>query len=177
MRLTATEVATATGGSVSGPEVTVDGAGIDSRLIRPGQLFVAVRGERDGHDFVDTALAAGAAACLVERPTTSGTCIVVNDTAAALTALGTAARNRLPDRVVGITGSVGKTSTKDLLAAALARRWRVSASEKSFNNELGVPLTILQTPDDAEAVVIEMGARGQGHVAALCTVARPSWAW
>jgi UDP-N-acetylmuramoyl-tripeptide--D-alanyl-D-alanine ligase len=173
MRLTATEVAVATGGSVSGPDVTVDGAGIDSRLIRPGQLFVAVRGERDGHDFVDTALAAGAGACLVERPTTSGTSIVVGDTAAALTALGAAARDRLPDRVVGITGSVGKTSTKDLLAAALARRWRVSASEKSFNNELGVPLTILQAPDDAEAVVIEMGARGQGHVAALCAVARP----
>ena len=98
---------------------------------------------------------------------------MVADTFAALTALGTAARERLPARVVGITGSVGKTSTKDLLAAALGRRWRVSASVKSFNNELGVPLTVLETPEDAEAVVVEMGARGQGHIAALCAVARP----
>ena len=98
---------------------------------------------------------------------------MVPDTFLALTALATAARDRLPDRVVGITGSVGKTSTKDLLVGALGRRWRVSASPKSFNNELGVPLTVLETPDDAEVVVVEMGARGQGHVASLCAVARP----
>ncbi|MGI8810849.1 MAG: UDP-N-acetylmuramoyl-tripeptide--D-alanyl-D-alanine ligase, partial [Acidimicrobiales bacterium] len=173
MRLPATYVASATGGSLSGPDVTVDGAGIDTRLIRPGQLFVALRGARDGHDFVDSALEAGAAACLVEDRTGPGICIVVTDTAVALTRLATAARGTLPATVIGVTGSVGKTSTKDLLAAALARRWRVSASSKSFNNELGVPLTILATPDDAEAVVVEMGARGQGHVASLCAVARP----
>jgi UDP-N-acetylmuramoyl-tripeptide--D-alanyl-D-alanine ligase len=173
MRLGATYVAAATGGTLSGPEATVDGAAIDSRLVHPGQLFVALRGERDGHDFVETAVAAGAGACLVERAAGAGTSIVVGDTFAALTALATAARKLLPARVIGITGSVGKTSTKDLLAAALGRRWRVSASPQSFNNELGVPLTVLATPDDAEAVVIEMGARGQGHVAALCAVARP----
>jgi UDP-N-acetylmuramoyl-tripeptide--D-alanyl-D-alanine ligase len=77
-------------------------------------------------------------------------------------------------RVVGITGSVGKTSTKDLLAAALARRYRVGASAKSFNNELGVPLTVLNAKDDVEALVVEMGARGKGHIAALCAVARPT---
>ena len=173
MRLPVTYVASATGGEAWGPDVTVDGACIDSRLIRPGQLFVALRGARDGHDFVDTALAGGAAACLVERRPPSGTCIVVRDTFAALTDLATAARERLPAQVVGITGSVGKTSTKDLLAAALARSWRVSASPKSFNNELGVPLTLLETPEDTEVVVVEMGARGKGHVAALCAVARP----
>lgn len=173
MRLPVTYVAAATAGAVQGPDATVDGACIDSRLIRPGQLFVALRGARDGHDFVDVALAGGAAACLVEKPSPSGTSVVVPDTFVALTCLATAARDRLPSRVVGITGSVGKTSTKDLLAAALARRWRVSASPKSFNNELGVPLTVLETPDDAEVVVVEMGARGQGHVASLCAVARP----
>jgi UDP-N-acetylmuramoyl-tripeptide--D-alanyl-D-alanine ligase len=173
MRLDVREVALATGGTVHGPAATVDGAAIDSRLIRPGQLFVAVRGQRDGHEFVEAALAAGAAACLVERPVGAGTSIVVPDTSAALTALGTAARTRLPERVIGITGSVGKTSTKDLTAAALGRRWRVSASRKSFNNELGVPLTLLEAPDDTQAVVVEMGARGQGHVASLCAVARP----
>lgn len=173
MRLGATEVADATGGTVSGPEVMVDGARIDSRLVRGGELFVALRAERDGHEYVEAALDAGAAACLVERPAGRGTSIVVEDTFVALTQLATRMRDRLPERVVGITGSVGKTSTKDLLAAALGRQYRVSASTKSFNNELGVPLTVLDTPDDAEAVVIEMGARGRGHVASLCAVALP----
>ncbi|HET7718938.1 MAG TPA: Mur ligase family protein, partial [Acidimicrobiales bacterium] len=173
MRFGATEVADATGGTLSGPEVTVEGARIDSRLIEGGELFVALRAERDGHEFVEAALAAGAGACLAERPAGRGTSIVVEDTFVALTQLATRMRARLPDRVVGITGSVGKTSTKDLLAAALGRRYRVSASAKSFNNELGVPLTVLDTPDDAEVVVVEMGARGRGHVASLCAVARP----
>ncbi len=173
MRLRATEVAEATGGTLVGPDVTVDGARIDSRLVAGGELFVALRAERDGHEYVDAALDAGAGACLVERPAGRGTSIVVDDTFVALTELATRMRDRLPDRVMGITGSVGKTSTKDLLAAALGRQYRVSASAKSFNNELGVPLTVLDTPDDAEAVVIEMGARGRGHVASLCAVARP----
>ena len=173
MRLRATEVADATGGTMSGPEATVDGARIDSRLVRGGELFVALRAERDGHTYVDAALDAGAGACLVERPAGRGTSIVVEDSFVALTQLATRMRDRLPDRVVGITGSVGKTSTKDLLAAALGRQYRVSASAKSFNNELGVPLTVLDTPEDADAVVIEMGARGRGHVASLCAVARP----
>ena len=169
----ASEVAEAAGGALSGPDVTLDGARIDSRLVRGGELFVALRAERDGHDFLDAAIDAGAGACLAERPAERGTSVVVDDTFAALTRLATRMRDRLPDRVVGITGSVGKTSTKDLLAGALGRCYRVSASAKSFNNELGVPLTVLDTPDDADAVVIEMGARGRGHVASLCTVARP----
>lgn len=166
-------MASATGGTVSGPEATVDGARIDSRLIRGGELFVALRAERDGHDFVDVALDAGAGACLTERPVGRGTSVVVDDTFAALTRLATHVRRRLPERVVGITGSVGKTSTKDLLEGALGRRYRVSASPRSFNNELGVPLTVLNVPDGTEAVVVEMGTRGHGHITALCAVARP----
>ena len=158
---------------MSGPEVTVDGARIDSRLVTGGELFVALHGERDGHDFLAAAFAAGAGAGLVDRPVEGGTTILVEDTGAGLTALATSARQRLPGRVVGITGSVGKTSTKDLLAAALSPAFRVHASPKSFTNELGVHLTVLDTPDDAEAVVVEMGARGRGHIAALCAVARP----
>ncbi len=173
MRLLASDAARLTGGALHGPDLTFDGAGIDTRTVRAGQLFVALRGARDGHAFIDAAVAAGAAACLVEHPHGATTSVVVADTSVALTALATAARGRLPERVVGITGSVGKTSTKDLLAAALARHWRVSASAKSFNNELGVPLTVLGAPDDAEAVVVEMGARGRGHIAALCAVAQP----
>jgi UDP-N-acetylmuramoyl-tripeptide--D-alanyl-D-alanine ligase len=174
MRIRATAVAAATDGKLVGPDVEIEGAAIDSRLVRAGNLFVALRAGRDGHDFVGAAFEAGAAACLVAHDVGREPAIVVPDTALALTALATAARDRLPDRVIGITGSVGKTSTKDLLAAALARRYRVSASPKSFNNELGVPLTVLDTPGDAEAVVVEMGARGVGHVAALCAVARPT---
>jgi UDP-N-acetylmuramoyl-tripeptide--D-alanyl-D-alanine ligase len=92
----------------------------------------------------------------------------------ALLDLGRGARRRLPDRVVGVTGSVGKTSVKDLLAAALAPTFRVAASAGSFNNEFGVPLTLVNAADDAEAVVVEMGARGPGHVALLCDVAAPT---
>ena len=174
MRLRATAVAAATGGTLLGADVEIDGAAIDSRLLRGGELFVAIRGERDGHDFVGAAFDAGAAAGLVAVEVGREPAVLVPDTFVALTRIASAARDRLPDRVVGITGSVGKTSTKDLLAAALAPHWRVSASEKSFNNELGVPLTVLNAPDDTEALVVEMGARGKGHVAALCAVARPS---
>ncbi len=174
MKLQASETARAVRGSMVGPDVEVDGATIDSREAGGGRLFVPVRARRDGHDFIADALAAGAAAYLTSAPPRGGTAIVVDDTVAALGAAGAAARHLLPDRVVGITGSVGKTSTKDLLAAALARRWRTAASARSFNNELGVPLTLLNAPSDSEAVVVEMGARGEGHVAALCAVARPT---
>ena len=173
MRLRTTDAAAATSGQLLGPDVEIDGASIDSRLIRGGELFVALRAERDGHDFVGRAFDAGAAACLVSADVGREPAILVADTSAALTALASAARDRMTARVVGVTGSVGKTSTKDLLAAALARRYDVSASPKSFNNELGVPLTVLNTPDGAQALVVEMGARGAGHIAALCRVARP----
>ena len=186
------EVAAATRGCLAGPDVVVSGAAIDSRLVRPGQLFVPIVAGRDGHDFVGAALAAGAAAFLTARPrdevlalhgdVAAGgaevTAVEVGDTAAALTALGAAARDLLSPtvegRVVGITGSVGKTSVKDLLAAALRTRWRTQASVASFNNDLGVPLTLLDAENGTEAAVVEMGARGPGHVAALCAVARPS---
>jgi len=178
MELMASEVANVTGGTLVGPDVTVLGVAIDSRLVEGGELFVALAGVRDGHDFVEAARSAGAAACLTARhPPDLGTpspCIVVDDTGAALTALGRAARDRLPEMVIGITGSVGKTSTKDLLAAVLSRRMRTSASPMSFNNELGVPLTLANAPTDTEVVVVEMGARGSGHIASLCAVARPT---
>jgi UDP-N-acetylmuramoyl-tripeptide--D-alanyl-D-alanine ligase len=180
MRLTTDEIAAATGGRRVGPAVAVDGAAIDSRSIRPGQLFVPVVAERDGHEFVDAALAAGAPAYLWSRAPLLGTrrgatAVVVADTSAALLDLGRAARARVGDVVVvGITGSVGKTTVKDLTAAALGAARRVAASDRSFNNELGVPLTLLNAPDDVEAVVVEMGARGRSHIGLLCGVARPT---
>ncbi len=174
MQFRASKIAALVGGALVGPDVEVDGAGIDSRELRPGQLFVPVVGARDGHDFIEAALAAGAAAYLTAQTPVGGTAIVVPDPGAALAALGAAARDRLPDRVVGITGSVGKTSTKDLAARALACRYRVQASERSFNNELGVPITLVDAPDDTEVSVVEMGARGIGHIAGLCAIARPT---
>lgn len=180
MRFRASEIADAVGGRLEGPDVEVEGARHDSREVTGGELFVAVVGDRDGHDFIAAAVERGAAAYLTARPAAAVegsrrvAAIVVADPAAALTRLGAEARRRLPDRVIAITGSVGKTSTKDLLAAALSRRYRTSASVRSFNNELGVPLTLVNAPGDTEALVLEMGARGFGHIAELCEVGRPT---
>ncbi len=174
MRFTTSELAAATAGEVFGRRVEVDGVSIDSRHLRPGQLFVPVVAERDGHDFIHAANEAGAGAYLTSGPIESGTAIRVTDTATALTAIGAHARSRLPDQVVGVTGSVGKTSLKDLLAAATNTTWTTTASAGSFNNELGVPLTLANAPDGTGCAVVEMGARGVGHIAALCEVARPT---
>jgi len=176
MRILASRLAEALHGSLEGPDVELSGLAIDSRVVQPGQLFAAVKGERDGHDFVPSARSAGAPAVLVERRVAGdeGTAIVVPDVATALGDLARAVRAELPDRVVGVTGSVGKTTTKDLLATVLGRRFRTAASERSFNNELGVPLTLANAPDGVEAVVVEMGARGAGHIALLCEMASPT---
>jgi UDP-N-acetylmuramoyl-tripeptide--D-alanyl-D-alanine ligase len=175
VRFTADDLAAATGGRRTGPKVTVEGVAIDSRSDVRGRLFVPVVAAQDGHRFIPDALAGGATAYLTQQVPAGGTAIEVDDTVRALADIGLAARRRLPGRIVGITGSVGKTTVKDLLAAVLAVRHRVvAASERSFNNELGVPLTLANAPDDAEAVVVEMGARGVGHIRALCAMARPT---
>ncbi len=163
----------------------VDGLAIDSRLVIPGQLFAAVRAERDGHEFVDAAFAAGAGAVLVDNAdclaasgsgelALQGQAIVVQDVPVALMEIARIARSRLPDSVVGVTGSVGKTTTKDLLAEVLAQQFVTVASEKSFNNELGVPLTLANAAEGTQAAVVEMGARGAGHISLLCELARPT---
>ena len=174
MRFRAREIADAVGGRLVGPDVDLVGVATDSRRDVVGRLFVPLVAERDGHDFIAAALAGGAPAYLTSRPPVDGTAIVVRDTLAALGAIGVHARTRLPDRVIGVTGSVGKTSVKDLVAAALATTYVTAASERSFNNEIGVPLTLANAPDDAAAAVIEMGARGIGHIAALSAIACPT---
>jgi len=174
MQLSAQEIARATGGQVVGPEVTCDGVSIDTRTVSVGQLFVPLAGVRDGHDFIPGALAAGCGAYLTEREPVGGTAIIVEDTGRALTELGRHARSTLGGTVIGITGSVGKTSVKDLTLAAVGGAKRAHASERSFNNELGVPLTLLNAPDDTEVLIVEMGARGIGHIAHLCDIARPT---
>jgi UDP-N-acetylmuramoyl-tripeptide--D-alanyl-D-alanine ligase len=175
VKLTATDLAGAVDGRLHGDDVAIQGVAIDSRQVVGGELFVPLVAERDGHDFIPAAVEAGAALVLTQQRIPDGVAaIAVADTAAALLDVGRLARRHLGPMVIGITGSVGKTSTKDLAAAALARRYRTTASEQSFNNELGVPLTLANAPDGAEAAVVEMGARGRGHVALLCDVARPS---
>lgn len=174
MQLRTSDLATAVGGRLEGPDVIVDGATQDSRAVRPGQLFVPVVAERNGHDFIGAALSAGAAAYFTSGPVEGGTAIVVADTLVALGAAGHLARTRLPAPVIGVTGSVGKTSVKDLLAAVLGERLATHASVESFNNEIGVPLTLLAAAEGTEATIVEMGARGVGHIAELCAIARPT---
>lgn len=185
VRWTLDQIAEATGGRVAdeapgdaaAATVTVDGVTQDSREVRPGMLFVPLVADRDGHDFIEHAVAAGASAYLTSQGATAAgaPAVAVDDTLTALGDLARKARRRLAGvPVVGITGSVGKTTTKDLLAAVLARDRRVWASRRSFNNEIGVPITLVSAPEDADALVVEMGARGSGHIAGLCDLARPT---
>ncbi|CAI7977954.1 UDP-N-acetylmuramoyl-tripeptide--D-alanyl-D-alanine ligase [Frankia sp. Hr75.2] len=174
--LTLAEVAAATGGRLTAGAdrlTPVTSVVIDSRQVGPGALFVALPGERvDGHDFAVGAVAAGAVAVLGARETGVPT-VVAADPAAALAALAAHLRDLAPATVVGVTGSAGKTTTKDLLADLLGRLGPTVAAVGSFNNEIGLPLTLLRTEPDTAFVVLEMGARGIGHIATLCAVARP----
>lgn len=176
MKFRATQIAAALGGELRGPDVEVSNVTIDSRSVEPGSLFVAIVGERDGHLFIPAAVENGATAYLSAEPPADvdASAILVDETGTALLGLGRHARAHLPDRVIGITGSVGKTTVKDLTRAALKPRFAVHASDRSFNNELGVPLTLANAPDGTDVTVVEMGARGRGHIALLCDVARPT---
>ena len=176
MRFWAHDVAAATGGTLTGPDVAIDGTGFDSRTLQTGQLFVPLIDQRDGHDFIKAALDGGAAAYLTSRPVAdaaSGTAVHVDDTLQALMRLATHLRSRSSATVIGVTGSVGKTSTKDFALAALSAGKRTWANERSFNNDQGLPTTIVNAPDDTEVMVLEMGMRGFGEIARLCTIAKP----
>ena len=177
MRFRAIEIARAVQGELVGDnrhDTDIDGVVIDSRLVTGGELFVPIVADRDGHEFIPAAIEAGAVAYLTARDSYGGVAITVDDTGRALLALGTHARSRLDVPVIGITGSVGKTTVKDLAAAALSPRYVTHASPRSFNNELGVPLSLATAPENVQAVVVEMGARGRGHIASLCAVAQPT---
>ncbi len=177
IRMSLAEIASITAGSVHGdPSVAVTGSVvIDSRRAAPGGLFAALAGERvDGHDYVAAALEAGATAVLASRPVPAPH-VLVADVTEALAALARFVVSRLPGMtIVGITGSSGKTSTKDLTGALLERLGPTVAPEGSFNNELGLPLTVLRADESTRYLVLEMSARGVGHIAWLCDVARPS---
>jgi UDP-N-acetylmuramoyl-tripeptide--D-alanyl-D-alanine ligase len=176
VRIRASEAAAGIGGRLIGPDVEFDGASFDSRTTTPGQLFVPIVAERNGHEFIGAARERGARVHLTSEPDPfrrDGTAIEVADTAQALLALAQWARARLDARVVGVTGSVGKTSAKDLMAAACSAGRRTTANERSFNNEQGLPVTILNAPDDTQVLILEMGMRGFGHISQLCEIARP----
>jgi UDP-N-acetylmuramoyl-tripeptide--D-alanyl-D-alanine ligase len=172
---TSDAIAAATGGTASAP-FDVTGVTFDSREVGAGDLFVAMPGTvHDGHAFVDAAFAAGAAGAIVARPV-SGLHVLVDDVFAALQALGQAARERTSATIVGVTGSVGKTSTKEALFAALDRNrpGRIHRSVKSYNNHTGVPLSLARMPRDAEFAVLEMGMNNRGEIAALTRQVRPN---
>jgi UDP-N-acetylmuramoyl-tripeptide--D-alanyl-D-alanine ligase len=193
--LTLAEVAEVTRGGLvaADPRAGATGVTVDSRAVGPGDLFFGLRGERaDGAAFAAAAVAAGAVAAVVparpapprgsdDRREADGAGraaerlprVEVDDPVAALAAVAAAVRARAGARVVGVTGSSGKTVTKDLLAAVLATGLRTIASRRSFNNEIGLPLTLTRLEPDTQALVVELGARGVGHVAELCRLARP----
>lgn len=168
------EIAAATGGQPSAA-FDVTGVAFDSREVGPGDLFIALKGAAtDGHAFLDKAFAAGAAGAIVSRPIDQPH-ILVDDTAEALDALGRAARARMAGKVIGVTGSVGKTSTKEALFAALDRfrPGRVHRSVKSYNNHVGVPLSLARMPRDSLFAVLEMGMNHFGELSALTRLVRP----
>jgi UDP-N-acetylmuramoyl-tripeptide--D-alanyl-D-alanine ligase len=176
IELTLREVEAATGGVLRGadPHTRVTGSvEFDSRRIGPGGLFLAFAGEHvDGHDFVAAAISAGAVAAVVTRPVEAPH-LLVDDGRAALAGLATEVARRLPATIVGITGSSGKTSTKDLVAVLLERIGPTVAPPGSYNNELGHPYTVLRADRSTRFLVLENSARGAGHIRALTLIARP----
>lgn len=173
---TSEEAARATGGTVT-QNWAATGVAIDTRELLPGDLFVALRDMRDGHDFVAEALRKGAAAALVSRVpegvAEDAPLLIVPDVLRGLEDLGRAARDRSTARVIGVTGSVGKTSTKEMLRAILSGQGRVHAAVRSFNNHWGVPLTLARMPADSDFAVIEIGMNHPGEIAPLARLARP----
>ncbi|MFZ5899368.1 MAG: UDP-N-acetylmuramoyl-tripeptide--D-alanyl-D-alanine ligase [Bacillota bacterium] len=179
LRLSLAEIAAVTGGEIlcGEPGLTLDSVSTDSRQINGGELYVPLRGPRfDGHDFVAEATARGAAAVLIHRDISlHGEIAVVRvkDTLLALQTLAKHNRRACRVPVIAVTGSTGKTTTKDMVAAALAVRFRVLATRGNFNNEIGVPLTLLELNQDHQVAVVEMGMRGPGEIAQLASIAEP----
>lgn len=175
------QVLAATGGSLKGLSAATAFSGVstDTRTLKAGDLFVALKGEKfDAHDFLDKAAAAGAAGVVVHNDAVAVprgvTAVLVADTLVALQELAGYHRRRFTLPVVGITGSNGKTTTKDMVAAVLASRFKVLKTEANFNNDIGLPLTLLNLDASHTAAVVEMGMRGGGQIARLAAVARPT---
>ena len=178
MRITASAVAGCTGGELVGGDAEATGLSFDTRTLAEGEAFVAIVAQRDGHDHLPAAAASGAPFAIVARGRAVAAlpCVEVDDTLEALAAVGSMCRDALGAvPVIGITGSAGKTSTKDFVLSVLrAGLGSVHGAHKSFNNDVGVPVTLAAAPEGSRAVVVEMGMRGHGEIARLCRVARPT---
>ena len=171
---TAAEIADATGGRLTGGDFDVHGITYNSREIAPGDLFLALKGARDGHEFVASAFATGAAGAIVEHAVEGGPHVIVPDTLRGLEALGAAARDRAPQvRRGAVTGSVGKTSVTQAIKAGLDLAGPAHASIKSYNNHIGVPLTLARMPRDTERAVFEIGMNAPGEIAPLSKMVLP----
>jgi UDP-N-acetylmuramoyl-tripeptide--D-alanyl-D-alanine ligase len=169
---TAQEIAEAVGGRLDGGSFEATGVSIDSRTVEPGDLFVALAGERDGHDFIDAALARGAAGALAVHPGV-GPRVLAADTLKALEAMGAVARDRSAALRGAVTGSVGKTSVTQAVKAGLALAGRSHGSVKSYNNHIGVPLTLARMPRDTERAIFEVGMNHADEITPLSRMIRP----
>lgn len=171
---TAAEVAAAAGGVLNGPDAPISGLTYNSREIAPGDLFLALKGARDGHEFAAAAFQAAAAAALVDRPVEGGAYVKVEDTLRGLERLGVAARERAPHvRRGAVTGSVGKTSVTQAIKAGLDLAGPAHGSIKSYNNHIGVPLTLARMPVGTERAVFEIGMNAPGEIAPLSRFVAP----
>src|SRR5882762_9457604 len=179
MNLTLSKIAAFVSASGATSEDAVQGYSIDSRTVGPGQLFFAVKGERlDGHDFVEQALAKGAVAAVVRRDQLSrypkkARLLAVEDTLVALQTLATAVRKLWGKPLIAVTGSAGKTTTKEAIAHVLSARFRVLKSEGNFNNHFGLPLMLLKLEPEYDVAVIEMGMSHAGEIRVLAKIAQP----
>jgi UDP-N-acetylmuramoyl-tripeptide--D-alanyl-D-alanine ligase len=170
---TSQEIAAATGGTGAVGAFEATGVSFDTRTLEPGDLFVALAGARDGHGFAKAAFDKGAAGALVARPVQGGPFVQVADTLAGLEALGAAARDRSPARRGAVTGSVGKTSVTQAVKLGLELAGRAHGSIKSFNNQIGVPLTLARMPRDTERAIFEIGMNHSGEIEPLARLVRP----
>ena len=167
------EIVAATQGSATGADFAATGVTFDTRELQPGDLFVALAGERDGHDFAQAAFVKGAAGALVSRPVEGGPYVLVPDTLKALEALGAAARDRADAKRIAVTGSVGKTSVTQALLASLKLAGPAHGSVKSFNNHIGVPLTLARMPRETTFAVFEIGMNHAGEIGPLSRLVKP----
>jgi len=179
MQLTLAQVQAATGAQLlagAAGQTQISGWSIDSRTVAAGDLFFAIKGERlDGHAFVDAVLKQGAAAAVVSQADrhAEGSILLVKDTLEALQSLAHWARRQWSRPIVAVTGSAGKTGTKDIIAALLSLRFRVGKTSGNFNNHIGLPLSILRLPEDSQVAVLEMGMNHAGEIRQLVSIAEP----
>lgn len=174
-KITLAQAAAWCGGSIDPKYKDVEflGASNDTRTIKEGQLFLALKGARDGHDFIPQALEKGAAAVLCEHCDGDFPAIVVADTRIALGQIARGERRRIGMKVVGITGSVGKSTTKEMVATVLETTYRIAKTPANHNNDIGLPMTILSIPEDTQIAVLEMGMNHFGEISYLASIARP----